>query len=252
MAVKAGPEMPKYQRIADDLKAAIEAGEYAPGARLPGENALAAQYGVATLTARQALRTLADQGLVEPRKGAGFFVQQPFLPIRRHGIQRLSKDRWGAGLSIWSADEDRPLDVDRVAVEQTVPPGHIRRVLGLDETEMACVRSRRYVLEGRPVMIAVSYLPYALVEGSAITQPDTGPGGIYARLADLGHTVARFREEVRSRMPTALEAEALAMPASRSVLKVGRTAFDGTGRVVEINEMTLDSATYVLDYEFDA
>lgn len=244
-------ERPKYQRIADDLKAAIETGDYAPGARLPGENALATQYSVAALTARQALRTLADQGIAEPRKGAGFFVQA-FRPIRRHGIQRLARDRWGAGLSIWSADEDRALDVDRVTVEQLVPPAHVVRVLELGEAETACVRTRRYLLDKRPVMFATSYLPYALVEGSAITRADTGPGGIYARLADLGHTVSRFREEIRGALPTSSEAEMLGMPSGRSVLKVGRTAFDSAGRVVEINEMTLDSATYVLDYEFDA
>ncbi|WP_331757519.1 GntR family transcriptional regulator (plasmid) [Streptomyces sp. NBC_01650] len=251
MAKETGSQLPKYRRIADDLKAAIEAGEYGPGDRLPGENALAAQYGVAALTARQALRTLKNQGLAESRKGAGVFVQS-FRPIRRHGIQRLARDQWGAGKSIWSADEDRPLAVDQVTVNQAVPPPHISRVLELGEGETACVRSRRYVLDGRAVMFAISYLPYELVEGSAITQADTGPGGIYARLADLGHTVVRFREEIRSRLPTSSEAAMLGMSDERSVIKLCRTAFDSEERVVEINEMTLDSASYVLDYEFDA
>ncbi|WLQ53784.1 GntR family transcriptional regulator (plasmid) [Streptomyces poriferorum] len=251
MASEKGPDLPKYQRIADNLKAAIDAGEYGPGDRLPGENALAAQYGVASLTARQALKTLKNQGLAESRKGAGVFVQA-FRPIRRHGIQRLARDQWGAGKSIWEADEDRSLDVDRVMVERADPPAHIAQVLDLTADHTVCMRSRRYVLEGRPVMSAVSYLPYDLVEGSPITQADTGPGGIYARLADLGHAVTRFREEIRSRLPTAAEAKILGMPAERPVLKLCRTAFDGDGRVVEVNEMTLDSTSYVLDYEFDA
>ncbi|AGS73872.1 GntR family transcriptional regulator with UTRA sensor domain (plasmid) [Streptomyces collinus Tu 365] len=107
-------------------------------------------------------------------------------------------------------------------------------------------------MAGRPVMIAESYLPQSLVTGSPITQADTGPGGIYARLRDLGHAPARFREEVRVRMPTAEEATRLAIPTERSVIKLARTAFDSKGRAVEINEMTMDSAAYVLDYEFDA
>ncbi|WP_328541093.1 GntR family transcriptional regulator [Streptomyces sp. NBC_00344] len=251
MADKTGAELPKYQRIAEALRAAIEAGEYGPGERLPGENALASMYGVAALTARQALRTLKNEGLAESRRGAGVFVQA-FRPIRRHGITRLARDQWGAGRSIWSADDDRPLDVDQVRVDQLVPPQHIIRVLGLGESETACVRSRRYVVDGRPVMSAISYLPYELVEGSAITQADTGPGGIYARLSDLGHTVTRFREEIRSRLPTAAEAAVLGMSAERPVMKLCRTAFDSDARAVEINEMTLDSSSYVLDYEFDA
>lgn len=36
------------------------------------------------------------------------------------------------------------------------------------------------------------------------------------------------------------------------MIKLCRTAFDSAGRAVEVNEMTLDSAAYVLDYAFDA
>jgi GntR family transcriptional regulator len=251
MTSEAGDERPKYQRIADDLKAAIEAGEYTPGDRLPGENVLASQYGVAVMTARQALRVLKNQGLAESRKGAGVFVRA-FRPIRRRGIQRLSRNQWGAGKSIWSADEDRPLSVDQVKVEEVLPPAHIANMLGLEEGETACARSRRFVLEGQPVMIATSYLPFRIVSGSAITQADTGPGGTYARLADLGHTPTHFREEIRGRLPTSDEAATLGMSLERPVLKLCRTAFDQDGLVVEVNEMTLDSAAYVLDYEFDA
>ncbi|WP_030990045.1 GntR family transcriptional regulator [Streptomyces sp. NRRL WC-3744] len=251
MAGGKGSEQPRYLQIADELKAAIERGEYRPGDRLPGENALAPQYGVAVMTARRALRALTNEGLAESRKGAGVFVQA-FRPIRRRGIQRLAQDQWGAGKSIWSADEDRPLTVDQVSVQEVVPPAHIAEMLDLNAGETACARSRRFVLDGRPVMLATSYLPYALVEGSAITQADTGPGGTYARLADLGHGPVRFREEIRGRLPTAEEAATLGMSPERPVLKMCRTAFDAHQRVVEVNEMTLDSASYVLDYEFDA
>ncbi|MEH0557445.1 GntR family transcriptional regulator [Streptomyces sp. B21-101] len=250
MAEESGAE-PKYLQIADALKAAIELGEYGPGDRLPGENVLAPQYGVAPMTARRALRVLTSQGLAESRKGAGFFVQA-FHPVRRRGIQRLARDQWGSGKSIWAADESRPLTVDQVTVEEVTPPAHIIRMLELGERETACARSRRFVLEGRPVMLATSYLPFSLVAGSAITQADTGPGGTYARLADLGHAPVHFREEIRGRLPTSVEAAALGMSMERPVLKVCRTAFDADKRVVEVNEMTLDSASYVLDYEFDA
>ncbi|MFE7935502.1 GntR family transcriptional regulator [Streptomyces sp. NPDC057456] len=253
MAAEAtGAQPTKAQQIADELKAAIERGEYAPGARLPGENALAEQYGVASLTARRALKILSTEGLIETKKGAGARVIS-FEPIRRHGIQRLARSQWGSGKTVWSADDRRAPDVDQVRVsESMVPPHHISTVLELAPDETVCVRSRRYVMAGRPVMIAESYLPQSLVAGSAITQADTGPGGIYARLADLGHAPTRFREEIRVRLPTVEEAARLGIPAERSVLKLARTAFDSDGRAVEINEMTMDSAAYVLNYDFDA
>ncbi|WJV51772.1 GntR family transcriptional regulator [Streptomyces flavofungini] len=252
MSREGQPGQPKYLRIAAELRAALKRGDYQPGDRLPGENTLAADFGVAPLTMRQALGVLRSEGLVGSRKGSGWFVES-FHPIRRRGIPRLARGQWGSGRTIWSADDHRAPDVDQITVaEDVTPPQHIADVLDLEADGTVCVRSRRYVMEERPVMLAASYLPQALVTGSLITQADTGPGGIYARLAELGHAPARFREEIRVRMPSAEEADRLGIPASRSVIKVARTAFDSDGRTVEVNEMTMDSAAYVLDYEFDA
>ena len=62
MATEGSDRQPKYQRIAETLRQAIQAGEYGPGARLPGENDLMATYGVARMTARQALGVLQNEG----------------------------------------------------------------------------------------------------------------------------------------------------------------------------------------------
>ncbi|GGR79560.1 MULTISPECIES: GntR family transcriptional regulator [Streptomyces] len=243
---------PKYQRIAAELRAAVEAGRYGPGDRLPGENDLMAEHGVARMTARQALGVLQAEGIAEARKGAGVFVRD-FRPIRRRGIERLARERWGAGRSIWSADiGDRELVVDSVEVTEEAAPAAVAAVLGLGEDTNVCVRRRRFVLDGKPVLLSTSYLPAALVAGTAITRPDTGPGGTYARLAELGRGPVRFREEVRSRMPGAEEAERLALPVGVPVVLVARTAFDAEGLAVEVNEMVLDSSAYVLEYDFEA
>ncbi|MFE2586681.1 GntR family transcriptional regulator [Streptomyces sp. NPDC059378] len=249
MTEETGAQPTKAEQIADALRTAIEHGDYGPGDRLPGENALAEQHGVATLTARRALGILRTEGLIETKKGAGARVVS-FTPIRRRGIQRLARAQWGSGRTVWAADDSRIPDVDQITVlEAAVAPQHIEAVLGCSTV---CVRQRRYLVDGRPVMLAESYLPQDLVEGTAITQADTGPGGIYARLEDLGHGPARFREEVRVRTPSADEASRLSIPTDRAVIKVARTAFDADGRPVEINEMTMDSTAYVLDYQFDA
>ncbi|CAM5322812.1 GntR family transcriptional regulator OS=Streptomyces tendae OX=1932 GN=F3L20_29300 PE=4 SV=1 [Streptomyces tendae] len=252
MANAGDDRRPKYQRIADTLREAIRSGEYGPGDRLPGENDLMAAHGVARMTARQALSVLRDEGVAEARKGAGVFVRE-FRPLRRRGIQRLAQQQWGNGRSIWSTDiENRSLDVDQVAVSEEAAPDNVAAVLDLAEEEMVCVRRRRFVLDGKPVLLATSYLRTSLVAGSAITQEDTGPGGTYARLAELGYEPVHFREEIRSRMPSQDEATQLAMSAGTPVILVCRTAFTDEGRPLEINEMTLDAASYILEYDFDA
>ncbi|GHF04106.1 GntR family transcriptional regulator [Streptomyces griseoluteus] len=243
---------PKYQRIADSLREAIQSGEYGPGDRLPGENDLMAAHGVARMTARQALSVLRDEGVAEARKGAGVFVRA-FRPLRRRGIQRLSQQQWGSDRSIWSADiENRELEVDQVTVSEEAAPDRISAVLGLADDETVCVRRRRFVLDGKAVLLATSYLPSSVVAGPAITQEDTGPGGTYARLAELGYKPVHFREEIRSRMPSKDEAAQLSMSPGTPVIHICRTAFADEGRPVEINEMTLDAASYILEYDFDA
>ncbi|MFD9035078.1 GntR family transcriptional regulator [Streptomyces sp. NPDC059567] len=243
---------PKYQRIADELRTAIQSGAFAPGDRLPGENDLMTTYDVARMTARQALSVLRNEGLAEARKGAGVFVRS-FRPLRRRGIPRLAQDHWGTGRSVWSADiEDRALVVDQIEVGEEVANARVAAALGLPPDSPVCVRSRRFVLDDKPVLLSVSYLPASLAQGTPITAPDTGPGGTYARLTELGHQPVHFREEIRCRMPTADESARLSLEFGTPVILIGRTAFTDRRVAVELNEMTLDSASYVLEYDFGA
>ncbi len=67
---------PKYQRISEQLQAQIQSGILAPGDRLPGELALAKEYGVSRLTVRQALGNLAAENIVTSIQGKGSFVSE--------------------------------------------------------------------------------------------------------------------------------------------------------------------------------
>jgi DNA-binding GntR family transcriptional regulator len=71
-----GPALPQYRKIADELRARIEAGDLAPGDALPSEAGIGAQYGVSRGTARQALVDLEGAGLVESVHGKGRFVKR--------------------------------------------------------------------------------------------------------------------------------------------------------------------------------
>ena len=63
-----------YVLVADDIAAKIASGELAPGDRLPGEADMAAEYGVAKMTARRAVRELRERGLVRTVVGKGTYV----------------------------------------------------------------------------------------------------------------------------------------------------------------------------------
>lgn len=242
----------KYLTIAVELRDAVLSGDYAPGARLPGENQIMADYKIARATARQALGQLVNWGIAESRKGSGVYVRE-FKPIVRDGIRRLGTETWSAGRSIWSADAaSRDLAVDQLEVTETTNvPDHIRALLDLEADASAITRSRRFILDGKPVLLARSWLPASLASGTAIAQPDTGPGGTYARLQDLGHAPARFREDLRALMPGPVEIERLEMPSATPVVEIIRVAYDAQNQPVEVNEMTADAGSYVFRYQFD-
>jgi GntR family transcriptional regulator len=60
--------------VADHIAARIAAGELKPGARLPAERDLAAEYGVSLATGRHAVRVLRERGILVTLPVKGTFV----------------------------------------------------------------------------------------------------------------------------------------------------------------------------------
>ena len=60
--------------VADDIAGKVSRGELASGALLPGEADIAAEYHVAKMTVRRAVRELRERGLVRTVAGKGCYV----------------------------------------------------------------------------------------------------------------------------------------------------------------------------------
>ena len=140
--------------------------------------------------------------------------------------------------------------VGKVLAAREEPPDRIRILLDLPDDEREAVVRRRFVLDRKPVLLSASYLPSDIAAGTRIEQQGTGPGGTYARLAEAGHAPARFREDLRARMPEPDEAERLSLPAGTPVVEIARIASTGTGRIVEVNEMISDASACIFRYDF--
>ena len=81
--------LPLYQRIARQLKSAIERGELTPGSRLPASRVYAQEQGVSRATIENAWGELVAQGWLERRGQAGY--RQCNRPRRRSRC----RFRWG-------------------------------------------------------------------------------------------------------------------------------------------------------------
>jgi len=75
----------EVRRVSDALLSGIVGGSYPSGLRLPTEASLAEQFECGRSTVREALRHLADLGLVRSRRGSGATV----LDFRREGTPAL-------------------------------------------------------------------------------------------------------------------------------------------------------------------
>lgn len=239
------------RRVLDELRRRILTGDLGEGDRLPSVRRLAAEFDVSPATAGRVLEQLQGHGLVVSHHGSGTYVRT-FRPIRRSSPRRLSREGWGVGLAIQEAETDGRWAAVNVDIGEALPPMWAAEPLQVGGGQQAVFRARQFEVDGRSVQLATSWLPVDLARGTPIMHSDTGPGGIYARLADAGHAPTLFTEYLRTRMPLPGEVERLSLPDGTPVLEITRHAFEAGGRCVEVNRMILDGSAYLLDYTFPA
>lgn len=82
---------PKYGVVANALRQRIGRGLWPAGTRVPSLLALAEEFGVARLTARQAVQLLVDEGLLEARRGRGTVVTGKPRAVKNIQVQTTLK-----------------------------------------------------------------------------------------------------------------------------------------------------------------
>jgi GntR family transcriptional regulator len=86
---------PIYQQLADQLAAGLLDGDPAEGAAMPSVRALATRHLLNPLTVNRALQALGDEGLLENRRGLGFFVNVGARErLRSAERQRFLQQEW--------------------------------------------------------------------------------------------------------------------------------------------------------------
>jgi GntR family transcriptional regulator len=247
-------DRPVYKQIADAIRDAVATGELAPGAKVPSESELVRMFGVAQGTVRNALGLLRAEGLLVAEHGKGVFVRtRP--PMQRRAYDRFLRAHRDAGKAAYTVDAEAQgikHDVEVYKVGPEIVPDEIADRLDVPVGSTVLIRSRRYLHDGTPMEIATSYIPWLLADGTAMTEENPGPGGIYARIEEAGHRLGKFTEDVTARMPAADEAKALHLPSGTPVMRVLRTAYDTDGVPVEVCDTVMTADLFVLSYELPA
>jgi DNA-binding GntR family transcriptional regulator len=84
-----------YERIAAELRAAVDRGDFGPDGALPTEAALMKEFGVSRGTVRRAIELLTFERLIAPRRGSGTYVTPPAEPDEGEDLDELRRRRLG-------------------------------------------------------------------------------------------------------------------------------------------------------------
>ncbi|WP_327368690.1 GntR family transcriptional regulator [Streptomyces sp. NBC_01217] len=242
-----------YERIADELRQSIRAGELRPGDRLPAESKLAEKYKRSVPTIRDALRLLRDEGLIEKQHGRGNFVRQSRTTVLRTNLRhQWEKDRARepepVRLRTGATEHDTGLEIDDLVFHASYryieSDERLSGIFDVQEGTPLLERTyrTRYAVESAPFSLVTSYIVRGLIEGNPDLLDETNepwPGGTQNQLFTVGIELSRIEEHVTARPPTPEEAEELELPPGTSVLVLRKTSFDTDDRAVEMSDVTL-------------
>ena len=231
---------PLYERVKRQISEAILLGKWTPGTVLPGEVALAQQFGVAVGTVRRALMDLTAEGLLTRRRKTGTVVtgRTPhhslryfFQYFRLHGLDGALVHSAARLLSLSTGAAD-----DEESAGLAVEPG--TPVLRLHRTRE---------VEGRAVMHDRYTLPIARIPDFP-QKPDQVPELLYLFLLErYGIRISAVREQVSAELADAEDLALLGLAAPAAILRIEVVGYDqsGVSTIFAIHRAVTDGHRYV-------
>ncbi len=227
----------KYKEIAAAIRDRIAARRYLPGTPLPSEPAFAAEFGAHVNTVRQAFALVRMEGLIitEPNRGSYVRPTLPTTPLRTARY----RDALAIALGLMPApsgppDADMHVDIER---DDATAGFDLSKLFGLPEGTPLTLRRSVTSMYGRPWASVHSYLPLDLPGGTAPPGLgagwDGGPESVFAELVARGIRPTKVRDIVRTRMPSADEADRLQIVGVDPLFIITRKIWAGD-RVVEV------------------
>jgi GntR family transcriptional regulator len=229
---------PQYRQIEQALRLRIAT--LPPGARLPSDAELCAEFGVSRMTARNAMQRLADDGLVARQPGRGSFVAEP--PAHRHAnrLMTFTQEMLRAGRSPSSQVLTRAIRPSSPveAADLGIPPYqavvHLRRLRLADDLPVA--------LESAVLIDACA---------DAVMSADLARSSLHETLRRAGIVLRRGTGTVAAAAATAEDARLLRIGTGDPLLVERRVIADGHGRRIEATESRYAAERYALVVQFD-
>ena len=229
-------------QLTGELRERIARGEYAASGALESEAALGLRYAVSRVTVRRALELLREQGLVEPRKGSGWFVTGSAF----HQTLALGSFRHAG-----SALTDAGRQVVREVVDfgfRPAPAHLLDGALGLAaRDDVLYSRSVRRV-DGEPLDLVHEWVP--ATNGLRVSRADAQSPGIWATLRRQGQSIDTVRQTITAGVATDADSSLLAVSVGAPLLLVRRVACAADGAPVALSDHRYLAHRFALEVEF--
>jgi GntR family transcriptional regulator len=249
--------VPPFRLIAQELRDDIREGRLAPGERLPSENQLSETHRTTRATVRKAIALLRAEGLVVSEQGRGAFVRpRPQVKMLLTGANyRANRASGVANFTAEAAEQGRQAVQQLLEVGEVSCPGDIAERLAVESGAAVIVRRRLFMVDEAPMQLCDGYYPVDLFRGTRVAESGRIRGGVHAVIEDpegpIRARVARFVEDLDVRLPLPVEAEVLRVPDGVPVVRVLRTAYDATGRALEVLDSIIPTDRYAFRYVID-
>ncbi len=226
--------VPLYFQVAQQLEAAIRAGELTPGERLENEVDLADRFGLSRPTVRQAIQELVRKGMLVRKRGVGTQVVRGHEFTRPVALSSLFDDLTRTG---------RQPHTDILSHGPVPADRQVAEALGLAEgTEVVRIERLRWADED-PLALMCNWLPADL---ASYTTDELATHGLYELLRRSGVHMRIATQRIGARAASAAEARLLHERKGAPLLTMERTAYDDSGRAVEFGSHAYRSETYAL------
>ena len=210
----------KYIVIRDWLSAQISSGAFARGEQIPSEHDIMERFGVSRVTARQAFTELRNAGLIDAKRGKGYFVSHFAATANLERLQGFGEMM--AALGIQTSSE---------VLELAEYPAEAAVGLALELAEGALVTKlvRTRNAGGRTVAISINQFPVKL--GRKVMCLDLARHDLYVLLeSKLGIELAYADTTLDVARAGPMPARYLGMAEDAPVMRITRVTFDSAGR----------------------
>ncbi|MCC5896196.1 MAG: GntR family transcriptional regulator [Alkalibacterium sp.] len=214
-------KIPVYIEMHNKMRHLIVSNEWKSGSKIPSERTLADEFNVSRMTARQAVSSLVEEGLLERKRGSGTFVSAEKVREKLSGIpsftetiERLGK-RPSSKLVSYYTKRASESEAEKLEINQ-------------DQTVLVMERIR--YADDEPICFEVATLPMTIISEFSKEQLTQH---LYRTLSDNGFEVERAEQTISATLASEKVADLLQVKRESPILRLRQVSYTNENKPFE-------------------